>query len=66
MKQYQSHVKDEVTSRTTGKEVSYCGANIKFEFHFTGLEHVLNARRNGDVLEPCPKCKKIIIDILNS
>lgn len=44
--------------------MSICGINIAFVFHFTSIDHLFLAKRNGDPRECCPECLKIIIETI--
>lgn len=58
MKDYEKHI----TNTLTGK--SFCGEVIQ-DFAFIHVDHcVANQEKEGRLL-PCPKCKKVIVDLLN-
>lgn len=65
MKEYQKHIKDERTSRVEKKDISFCGENINMVWAFTGVSHYVASRQCKDRLLCCPKCKRVVIDLLN-
>lgn len=66
MNEYISHIKDVRTSFMQRKSISFCGKSIEQEFHFEHANHAIVERQSKGRLLPCPDCRKIIIDLLNS
>jgi len=58
IKDYEKHVKDKMTGK------SYCGEYIQ-DFTFVSIDHCVSNQKAEGRLLPCPKCKKVIINLLN-
>lgn len=65
MEEYQKHIKDERQSNIKKTNMSFCGEILGAEWAFTGVGHYVANVQCGGRLLACPKCKKVITDLLN-
>ena len=65
MKEYEKHIKDELNSNLLKSNISFCGNYID-EWAFINVDHYVATRQNKGRLLCCPKCRKVIIDLLKS
>lgn len=64
MKGYEKHIRDERTSNIQKRDISFCDEEI-VDWFFTGASHYIASRQCKDRLLACPKCKKVLNDLLN-
>ena len=65
MKEFEKHVID--THNSAGKPPkSYCGEDVSMMWCFQDAEHMLNNYKSQGRLLPCPKCKKVILSLINN
>lgn len=66
MEEHFKHIKSELLSTVENGATSFCGEQIKNEFHFLSTDHAVFTRQNKGRFLPCPYCKAVIIKALNS
>lgn len=59
-------IKNNKESQEKGQDVSFCGKDVTWDFHFLDTEHAVRTRQNRAFQLPCIQCKNKVIEELNN